>query len=58
MQVYAPEHMIKNGAGNFGAEVSAKVLAFYETYFDSEYPMPKMDSAAIPGFQYGKNTIV
>jgi len=51
--VYGPSTVINEGGGQFGAEVSAKVLSFYENYFDSEYPMPKMDSASIPGFQYG-----
>lgn len=41
---------MERGGGAFAANVSAKVLNFYEQYFDVPYPMQKMDSVAVPGF--------
>lgn len=54
LQVYGPQHLMDKGAGVFGANVTARVLSFLENYFDLEYPLPKMDGAAVPGFVYGK----
>jgi aminopeptidase 2 len=39
--------------GVFSASVSAKVLSFFETYFDYPYDFPKMDTVAIPQFGAG-----
>lgn len=35
------------------AENGAKILEFYEKFFDVKYPLPKMDMAAIPDFSLG-----
>jgi len=35
------------------AENGAKILEFYEKFFDVKYPLPKMDMAAIPDFSAG-----
>ncbi|KAI9852169.1 MAG: Aminopeptidase 2 mitochondrial [Thelocarpon superellum] len=39
--------------GKFSVELAAKTLAFYETTFDSKFPLPKMDMVAIPDFSAG-----
>ncbi|ODM98889.1 Thyrotropin-releasing hormone-degrading ectoenzyme [Orchesella cincta] len=53
VRIYGPKAVIDRGGGEFSANVSARVLAFYEDYFDVPYPMQKMDSVAVPGFPYG-----
>ena len=39
--------------GRFSVELAAKTLEFYEKTFDSKFPLPKMDMAAIPDFSAG-----
>lgn len=36
-------------AANYGS----KTMDFYKEYFDIEYPLPKLDAAALPDFKYG-----
>ena len=52
-QIYGVPHQIANGDGQYAAETTARMLAFYEDYYETEYSMPKMDTAAIPDFLYG-----
>lgn len=35
------------------ATYGARILAFYEDFFDIDYPLNKTDMAAIPDFTYG-----
>lgn len=52
IRVYAPPNQdIEHG--RFSLELAAKTLKFYETTFDSEFPLPKMDMVAIPDFAAG-----
>jgi aminopeptidase 2 len=52
VRVYAPPNQdIEHG--RFSLELAAKTLKFYETTFDSEFPLPKMDMVAIPDFAAG-----
>ncbi|KAI5235600.1 hypothetical protein E4T43_09144 [Aureobasidium subglaciale] len=39
--------------GRFSLELAAKTLDFYETKFNSKFPLPKMDMVAIPDFSAG-----
>ncbi|KAI9668236.1 MAG: Aminopeptidase 2 mitochondrial [Bathelium mastoideum] len=39
--------------GRFSLELAARTLDFYEKKFDSQFPLPKMDMAAIPDFSAG-----
>lgn len=41
------------GQADLAAANGAKILEFYEKFFDVEYPLPKMDMAAIPDFSAG-----
>ncbi|KAI0184589.1 aminopeptidase 2 [Xylaria flabelliformis] len=52
IRVYAPpssniEH------GRFSLELAARTLAYYETIFGADFPLPKMDMVAIPDFAAG-----
>jgi aminopeptidase 2 len=52
IRVFAtPDKNIEHG--RFSLELAAKTLAFYEKTFDSKFPLPKMDMAAIPDFSAG-----
>ncbi|MCJ1471818.1 Aminopeptidase 2 mitochondrial [Lambiella insularis] len=52
VRVYAtPDKDIEHG--RFSLELAAKTLAFYEKTFNSPFPLPKMDMAAIPDFSAG-----
>lgn len=52
VRVFAtPDRNIEHG--RFALELAAKTLAFYEKAFDSKFPLPKMDMAAIPDFSAG-----
>ncbi|XP_035700559.1 aminopeptidase N [Folsomia candida] len=41
-----PDH-IRNGYGNYSVNITAKLLDFFDDFFNTTYPMTKMDSAAI-----------
>jgi len=49
--------MISRGGGVHAAEVSAKILKFYDGFWEQPYPFPKMQSVAIPDFEAGKTKI-
>ena len=52
VRVFAtPDKNIEHG--RFSLELAAKTLDFYEKTFDSKFPLPKMDMAAIPDFSAG-----
>ena len=39
--------------GRFALDTAIKTLSFFGDYFDSPYPLPKMDMIAIPDFSAG-----
>ncbi|XP_076127017.1 endoplasmic reticulum aminopeptidase 1b [Alosa pseudoharengus] len=43
----------KIGQAEFALHAAARLLDFYDDYFDIPYPLPKQDLAAIPDFQSG-----
>lgn len=45
--VYAPTGLQEQGRYALGA--AEKILPYYNTYFGTKYPLPKMDMIAIPG---------
>lgn len=52
VRVFAtPDKNIEHG--RFSLDLAARTLEFYERTFDSKFPLPKMDMAAIPDFSAG-----
>jgi puromycin-sensitive aminopeptidase len=51
IRVYTPPG--KTEQGQFGLDVSVKVLEYYNEYFEIAYPLPKLDLLAIPDFAAG-----
>uniref|UniRef100_A0A0E0M0C7 Aminopeptidase n=1 Tax=Oryza punctata TaxID=4537 RepID=A0A0E0M0C7_ORYPU len=43
----------KSSQGKFALDVGVKSLNFYKDYFDTPYPLPKLDMVAIPDFAAG-----
>ncbi|KAI4990858.1 hypothetical protein ZWY2020_039229 [Hordeum vulgare] len=43
----------KSNQGKFALDVGVKSLNFYKDYFDTPYPLPKLDMIAIPDFAAG-----
>lgn len=39
--------------GVYAAEKAALLLKYFETYYVEQYPLGKMDSAAVPNFFFG-----
>lgn len=52
-QIWGPPPEIADDGGVFAAETAARTIAYFETYFDVLYELPKIDSAAIPDFAAG-----
>lgn len=50
-RVYTPKGKVHQA--QFALDVTVKVLDFYEKYFDIPYPLPNLDSIAIPDFSSG-----
>lgn len=51
VRVYAPPGLSQQG--KFALECGTKTLDFFTKYFDTPYPLPKMDMVAIPDFGSG-----
>ena len=51
IRTYAVDKLVKNT--EYALEVSAKILDFYEDYFDVPYPLSKCDFIALPDFSSG-----
>lgn len=51
VRVYADES--EAAMGRFALDVAVRSLAFYERYFQIDYPLPKLDMVAIPSFAMG-----
>jgi aminopeptidase N len=53
VRTYAPPPVIERDGGVYSAEIAAKLLSFFDTYFDTTYPLTKMDSVHVPDFSAG-----
>ncbi|OXA64588.1 Aminopeptidase N [Folsomia candida] len=62
VEACGPAHLVAEGGASHAAQVSARILAFYDKLWGVPYPLPKMTSVAIPDFEagamenYGLNT--
>ncbi|KAJ6489207.1 peptidase family M1-domain-containing protein [Mycena vitilis] len=55
LRVYTTPDMVHQAG--FCLDVTAKVLPLYETIFDIEYPLPKLDTLAVNDFDLVRNLI-
>lgn len=51
VRVYTPPGEVSKG--HFALEVAARTLEFFSEYFNTPYPLPKMDMVAVPDFAAG-----
>ncbi len=45
--------MIARHGGDYSAEIAPRMLKFFDDYYDTVYPMDKMDSVHVPHFSAG-----
>jgi aminopeptidase N len=53
VKVWGPPPYIQSGAGKYSPDVTAKLMASLESYFQVDYTFPKMDKFAVPHFSSG-----
>uniref|UniRef100_H3D2Y9 Aminopeptidase n=1 Tax=Tetraodon nigroviridis TaxID=99883 RepID=H3D2Y9_TETNG len=53
IRVWARKTAIELGHGDYALEKTGPILAFYEDYYNSSYPLCKSDQIAIPDFEAG-----
>jgi aminopeptidase N len=53
VEACGPPHMVQKNGTFHAAQVSARILDFYEKLWLVTYPLPKMQSVAIPDFEAG-----
>ncbi|KAM4596113.1 aminopeptidase Ey-like isoform 2-T2 [Fundulus diaphanus] len=53
IRIWARRKAIEEGHGNYALEKTASILAFFQNYYNSSYPLRKSDQIAIPDFSNG-----
>ncbi|XP_056135222.1 aminopeptidase Ey-like isoform X2 [Lampris incognitus] len=53
IRVWARRKAIEEGQGNYALEKTGPILAFFEKYYNSTYPLKKSDQIALPDFSAG-----
>ncbi|XP_026233377.1 aminopeptidase Ey-like [Anabas testudineus] len=53
IRIWARRKAIKEGQGNYALEKTGPILAFFEDYYNSSYPLSKSDQIALPDFSAG-----
>ncbi|XP_043957775.1 aminopeptidase Ey-like [Gambusia affinis] len=53
IRIWARRKAIEKGQGNYALEKSGPILAFFENYYNSSYPLKKSDQIAVPEFSAG-----
>ncbi|CAL8324484.1 unnamed protein product [Lota lota] len=52
VRLYARPDAISSGAGDYALQITRKLLAFYQQYFNVQYSLPKLDLLAVPKHPY------
>ncbi|KAG7242611.1 hypothetical protein INR49_020324 [Caranx melampygus] len=53
IRIWARRKAIEEGQGNYALEKTGPILAFFEKYYNSPYPLTKSDQIALPDFSAG-----
>ncbi|KAJ8281244.1 hypothetical protein GJAV_G00065240 [Gymnothorax javanicus] len=53
VRIWARREAIEQGQGDYAGTVTGPILAFFESYFNVTYPLPKSDQIALPDFNAG-----
>ncbi|KAM4744489.1 aminopeptidase Ey-like [Anableps anableps] len=53
IRIWARRKAIEEGQGNYALEKTGPILAFFENYYNSSYPLKKSDQIALPDFSAG-----
>ncbi|XP_049926517.1 aminopeptidase Ey-like isoform X2 [Epinephelus moara] len=53
IRIWARRKAIEEGQGNYALEKTGPILAFFEKYYNSSYPLSKSDQIALPDFSAG-----
>ncbi|KAM4619354.1 aminopeptidase N-like [Polymixia lowei] len=53
IRIFARRNAITAGQGQYALNVTGPILKFFETYYNSSYPLPKSDQIALPDFNAG-----
>ncbi|XP_056595840.1 alanyl (membrane) aminopeptidase b, tandem duplicate 1 [Triplophysa dalaica] len=53
IRIFARKDAINSNQGNYALNVTGPILRFFETYYNSPYPLPKSDQIALPDFSAG-----
>ncbi|XP_038556677.1 aminopeptidase Ey-like [Micropterus salmoides] len=53
IRIWARKKAIEEGQGNYALEKTGPILAFFEKYYNSSYPLSKSDQIALPDFSAG-----
>ncbi|XP_070695568.1 aminopeptidase N-like [Pempheris klunzingeri] len=53
IRIWARRKAIEEGQGNYALEKTGPILAFFEDYYKSPYPLDKSDQIALPDFSAG-----
>ncbi|TNN70174.1 Aminopeptidase N [Liparis tanakae] len=53
IRIWARKKAIEEGQGAYALEKTGSILAFFENYYNSSYPLTKSDQIALPDFSAG-----
>ncbi|KAM3625143.1 uncharacterized protein V6R79_007458 [Siganus canaliculatus] len=53
IRIWARKTAIEEGQGDYALNITGPILSFFETYYNSTYPLEKSDQIALPDFSAG-----
>uniref|UniRef100_A0A4W4GQZ5 Aminopeptidase n=1 Tax=Electrophorus electricus TaxID=8005 RepID=A0A4W4GQZ5_ELEEL len=53
IRIYARREAISAGHGNYSLQITGPILNFFESYYNTRYPLYKSDQIALPDFNAG-----